>query len=118
MIDKQLLRNIRQAREAKNIEQEWVAQGLKISPATYSKIENGKVKVSADRLQELPRILNVSLECLLSDQPANPAQTQPCNLKLAAAKQQIINLLQQPSSPTQREEQLLYYIRLLEDTGQ
>ncbi len=61
MNNKQLLTNIRKARVAQDLKQEYVAEQLEISSSTYSKIESGAVKLSAYRLQQIALILNISV---------------------------------------------------------
>jgi len=45
--------------------QEYMAQKLNISQNTYSKIENGQIKITLDRLEEISQILEIPVEDLL-----------------------------------------------------
>lgn len=56
---------IRRARLKKNYKQEDVAGFLGISQRAYSKIETGETQIKLDRLEELGKILDVSLHDLL-----------------------------------------------------
>ncbi len=61
---------IRKVRELKNFRQNYVADKLSISQSTYSDIENGKVIINSERLQEIADILEVTSELIegFSDQ--------------------------------------------------
>ncbi len=65
---KTLSEKIKRYREAKNYSQEYVAAQLGIAQNSYSKIENGHTSVSADRLIELAKVLDVPVENLLSEE--------------------------------------------------
>lgn len=60
--------NIRHFREFKEYSQKYIARCLKISQAALSKIENGYIQLSDDRIQQLSEILGVSKEMLYSNE--------------------------------------------------
>ena len=53
---------IKKTREDKNFTQEWVAAQLDISTRQYAKIEHGETKLNLDRLEQLLRIFETTLE--------------------------------------------------------
>lgn len=56
---------IRQAREAKGLSQEFVAEQLGISQAAYSNMERGETQPKLPRLQQLAELLAVDVNELL-----------------------------------------------------
>ena len=61
---------IRAIRELRNFSQEYMAGELGIAQNTYSKIETGQSKLSADMLKDLAELLGVSPVDILSSHPA------------------------------------------------
>ncbi|MRX38523.1 helix-turn-helix domain-containing protein [Flavobacterium sp. LC2016-23] len=57
---------IKSIRELKNYTQEYMADQLGVTQAGYSKIEKGKTVLSFVKLVEIARILDVSVEDILS----------------------------------------------------
>lgn len=57
---------IKSIRELKNYTQEYMAEQLGLTQAGYSKIEKGKTILSYVKLEEIARILEVSVEDILS----------------------------------------------------
>jgi transcriptional regulator with XRE-family HTH domain len=57
---------IKSIRELKNYTQEYMADQLGITQAGYSKIEKGKIILSYVKLEEIGRILEVSIEDIIS----------------------------------------------------
>jgi transcriptional regulator with XRE-family HTH domain len=57
---------IKSIRELKNYTQEYMAEQLGVTQAGYSKIEKGKTILSYVKLVEIARILEVSVEDILS----------------------------------------------------
>ncbi|MEO6177535.1 MAG: helix-turn-helix transcriptional regulator [Flavobacterium circumlabens] len=57
---------IKSIRELKNYTQEYMADQLGVTQAGYSKIEKGKTVLSFVKLVEIARILEVSVEDILS----------------------------------------------------
>ncbi|KFF03432.1 helix-turn-helix transcriptional regulator [Flavobacterium reichenbachii] len=57
---------IKSIRELKNYTQEYVADQLGVTQAGYSKIEKGKTILSFAKLVEIARILEVSVEDIIS----------------------------------------------------
>lgn len=53
-------------RESKNYSQEYVAGKLGINQNAYSKMENGKVKLTLDRIRQLAEIYDIKPEYFLS----------------------------------------------------
>jgi len=62
-----LIRNIKRYRLMRGMDQEKIAGLLGISRVTYSKLENGKVKVSDDMFYQFSKILGVSTYALLDN---------------------------------------------------
>ncbi|MEL1254377.1 helix-turn-helix transcriptional regulator [Flavobacterium sp. DGU38] len=57
---------IKNIRELKNYTQEYMAEKLGVTQAGYSKIEKGKTSLSYEKLVEIGRILDVSVEDIIS----------------------------------------------------
>lgn len=57
-------------RELRNLSQEHVASKLGIRQNTYSKIENNQTKLTAEMLQKISEVLEVSPMDIMSHQPA------------------------------------------------
>jgi hypothetical protein len=57
---------IKKYRELKNYTQEYMAEKLDISQNTYSKIENGGIKLTVDRLKQISDILETPVEELIN----------------------------------------------------
>lgn len=53
-------------RESRNFSQEYIAGKLGINQNAYSKLENGKVKITLERIRQLAEIYNVKPEYFLS----------------------------------------------------
>lgn len=53
--------NIRKIREQKGFSQEYVANVLNISQASYARIENEDTKVTVDRLQRIAEVLETNI---------------------------------------------------------
>ncbi|MBS1665298.1 MAG: helix-turn-helix transcriptional regulator [Bacteroidetes bacterium] len=58
---------LRLLREYRNYSQVYIADQLGITQNAYSRIENNQTRLTADRLEKLAAILNVSLMELLSE---------------------------------------------------
>jgi len=56
---------IRETRQKLQLSAEHVAHELQIDKSNYSKLENGKVEINMNRLQELADIFKVSLSSLM-----------------------------------------------------
>ena len=57
---------IKSIRELKNYTQEYMADQLGVTQAGYSKIEKGKTILSFEKLVEIARILEISVEDIIS----------------------------------------------------
>ncbi|PAM91429.1 transcriptional regulator [Flavobacterium sp. IR1] len=57
---------IKSIRELKNYTQEYMADQLGVTQAGYSKIEKGKTVLSFEKLVEIARILEISVEDIIS----------------------------------------------------
>ena len=53
--------NIRKVRELKGFSQDYMAEKLKISQASYARIENEHTQITVNRLFELAEILNTDI---------------------------------------------------------
>lgn len=54
--------NIRKIRELKNLTREYVAGELRMSMSGYGKIERGEVDLTVNKLMEIGKVLDVSVE--------------------------------------------------------
>lgn len=61
-----VLSNIRKIRDNKRLSQETVGLELGIDGSTYSKIENGKIDLTYDRLADLARFFEMSIIDLIT----------------------------------------------------
>ena len=57
--------NIKKIRLQRNYTQKYMAQALMMSHANYGKIENGKIKVSPGRLENIAAILDVTMDDII-----------------------------------------------------
>ncbi|SFC97190.1 helix-turn-helix transcriptional regulator [Flavobacterium phragmitis] len=57
---------IRNIRELKNYTQEYMAERLGVTQAGYSKIEKGKTSLSYEKLVDIGKILDVTVEDIIS----------------------------------------------------
>ena len=66
---------IKDLRQSQHLSQEYVAKYLEMSRATYTQMENGNRKVTADDLAKLSELFSVSADSILKDDkvelPAN-----------------------------------------------
>lgn len=62
---------IKAIRNLRGFSQQYMADELGIEQNTYSKIETGLTKLTADTLKKIAGILGVSTADILSNQPAN-----------------------------------------------
>jgi transcriptional regulator with XRE-family HTH domain len=58
--------SIRKFREFKGFKQETIAEHLKISQASYSKLENDEADITLTRLQDIADFLNISIEDIIA----------------------------------------------------
>lgn len=63
-------KKIRTLREVKGYSQEYMADKMEISQRTYSKLENGQMKMDLNRFQQIANILDVDAVNLLNE-PGN-----------------------------------------------
>lgn len=61
---------IKMVRELRNYSQEYVADKLGIKQNSYSKIENNQTKLTAEMLQKIAEVLQVSPLDIMNQQPA------------------------------------------------
>jgi len=57
---------IKKVRELKGLKQEYMAEVLGISQPSYSKIETDEVSVSPERLEQIAKVLQVSVQDILA----------------------------------------------------
>lgn len=121
MTSKSLLCNIRKVHESKHLKQEYIAEQIGVSPATYSKIENNRTSLSAVRLQQIATVLQVPLEVLFTNDITSVATTTDLSSVVTRQKQQLIEqagtiaaLQTERSQSLEREQRLLNYIKILE----
>ncbi|NBV13756.1 MAG: XRE family transcriptional regulator [Sphingobacteriia bacterium] len=60
-MEKKIGKRLRDLRESRGLSQEYVADSLGISQATYCKIENNQVRINSDRIYELALMYNISI---------------------------------------------------------
>lgn len=60
---------IRHLREQKKLRDEDMAERLGISQSTYSRLENGDIKMDVERLQKIADVLEVPVEELFKNEP-------------------------------------------------
>lgn len=63
--------NIRRIREQKGFSQEYLANELNISQATYARLENEDTKITVDRLFQIAKILNTEITDFFNDSKLN-----------------------------------------------
>ncbi len=63
-MDKSIGLKIRKVREIKNFNQSYVADKLSVSQSAYSDLENGKIRVTEKKLQEIANVLEVTPEII------------------------------------------------------
>ena len=68
-IAKEVGYRIRKIREAKDFNQQDIADKLAITAGAYAKIERGETDPSITRLEQLANILKVDIQSFLSDKP-------------------------------------------------
>lgn len=59
--------HIRDARKARNLTQELMAEHLSVSPSHVGKIERGERHINLERLAEISLLLNVPMEDLIAE---------------------------------------------------
>ena len=57
---------IKNIRELKNLTQEYVAKKLDMTQAGYSKLESGKTDITFSQLEDIAKVLGVSVEDLIA----------------------------------------------------
>lgn len=70
---KQIGNRIKIARQNAGITQEQLAESLECSTSFISRLENGRISTSLEKLYEISKILNVGLETLLYDFLSKPS---------------------------------------------
>jgi transcriptional regulator with XRE-family HTH domain len=91
-----LIENIKNIRKDKGLSQESVAYDLGIDYSTYGKIERGRIGLSVERLDQIARILNVTVQDLYEWDKGNTAPSadenstlKECQLQLEQAKKEL-----------------------------
>jgi len=64
--------NIKKIRLFRNYTQKYMAQALEMSHSNYSKVENGKVKISLTRIKHIATLLEVALDDIIVTGGAKP----------------------------------------------
>ncbi|MGF7217671.1 transcriptional regulator with XRE-family HTH domain [Spirosoma lacussanchae] len=116
---KSLAINLRVLRESKHLKQEYIAEQIGVSPATYSKIENGKIKLSTVRLQQIAHVLRVPISTLFSERKETFSTDLEETIRLQRQQllerdQKIVEFEQERARSIEREQYLLNYIKILE----
>jgi transcriptional regulator with XRE-family HTH domain len=63
---KAVANNIRERRTSLHLSQNYMAQALKVTQNSYSKIETAKTKISVERLYQIAEILHVQPKQLIA----------------------------------------------------
>jgi transcriptional regulator with XRE-family HTH domain len=97
-----LIENIKNIRKDKGLSQESVAYDLGIDYSTYGKIERGRIGLSVDRLDQIARILNVTVQDLYEWEKGNSphlddekTSLKECQHELELAKKELQDLKNQ-----------------------
>jgi transcriptional regulator with XRE-family HTH domain len=97
-----LIENIKNIRKDKGLSQESVAYDLGIDYSTYGKIERGKIGLSVERLDQIARILNVTVQHLYEWERADmdgsedeKAKLKECQIELERTKNELQSLKNQ-----------------------
>lgn len=61
-----ILQNIKDIRLKRNLSQEGIAEKMQIDTSTFSKIENGKIELTAIRLAHLAHVFSMSIIDIIS----------------------------------------------------
>jgi transcriptional regulator with XRE-family HTH domain len=88
MVNK-LIENIKNIRKDKGLSQESVAYDLGIDYSTYGKIERGKIGLSVERLDQIARILNVTVQDLYEWNRGNGSGFEDENSKLKECQNEL-----------------------------
>jgi transcriptional regulator with XRE-family HTH domain len=59
---------IKKLRESKNLTQEFMANQLKISQNSYSRIETENTKLTTERLNDIAKVLDIPAEIIISNE--------------------------------------------------
>ncbi|MCB0482782.1 MAG: helix-turn-helix transcriptional regulator [Flavobacteriales bacterium] len=70
-----MLKGIKRLRVSIGLSQQEVADGLGITQASYARIEQGKTKLSSDRMEQLAKIFDVRPEYFISGSNDSPSIT-------------------------------------------
>jgi len=65
--DMKISEKIRLIRQQRGFTQDYIAEHIGIDPVNYGRIERGQTNLSVDRLQQICKILNISLAELFSE---------------------------------------------------
>lgn len=112
-----VVNKIRQIRLARNFTQEYIALELGISQNAYSKIENGQVNMTVDRLGRVADILKVPVSELFPvthEEPLKPA-VPPQDLLYTELKETIALLKDELAVKQQHIDGLLQVIHKLQE---
>ncbi|UCJ07924.1 helix-turn-helix domain-containing protein [Chitinophaga pendula] len=112
-----VVNKIRQIRLARNFTQEYIALELGISQNAYSKIENGQVNMTVDRLGRVADILKVPVSELFAvthEEPLKPA-TSSQDLLYTELKETIALLKDELAAKQQHIDGLLQVIHKLQE---
>lgn len=64
-INEKVLNKIKKIRTEKGYSHEYMAYNLKMSQASYAKLESNKTKLTIERLEKISRILEIAIEDIL-----------------------------------------------------
>ena len=61
---RKILRNIKKLRDIRGYKQKYIAGYLGVEQNTYSKIENGEIKLTEERLEKIAKALETTIEAI------------------------------------------------------
>lgn len=97
-VENNVINNVKRLRELKNYTQEYMAEQLGITRASYNSVENGQTKLTIDRLFDIAKILETDVDTIMNfDKPGMYKQAPPPQIANEAAEmyQDYIRLLKE-----------------------
>ncbi len=86
-------RKIKKIRELRNFTQEYLALQLNISQAAYHKIESDKTNIALKRLEEIARILRVSVVDILNMSEEQTIHAAPISIPHDLSDKEMLQLV-------------------------
>lgn len=70
-MSKQVISNIKKLRELNDLTQEYVADELGLTRGAYNQIENGRTRLTVDKLIQIAQLFNTSIEEVIHFEKGN-----------------------------------------------